>query len=134
MPLPKLPQKVLSSFANLSDLQIQNHRKLQEMSDKFSWKNIYEDLKNNPAAYKTFMLTAKEELEKLLADAPDVAGTIDVFNLDKICSGFDTSADTNDINTNTTNTTTEAGCFSIGNKRLEATIDYLDYLEKSFAA
>ena len=35
MPLPKLPQKVLSSFANLSDLQIQNHRKLQEMSDKF---------------------------------------------------------------------------------------------------
>lgn len=107
----------------------------EDMSDKFSWKNIYEDLKNNPVAYKTFMLTAKEELEKLLADAPDVAGTIDVFNLDKICSGFD-EATYDTINTDPTNTTktTEAGSCSIGNKRMSINIEYLDYLEKSFVA
>lgn len=60
----------------------------EEISDKFSWKNIYEDLKKDPVTYKTFMITAKEELETLLADAPDVAGEIDVFNIDKICGTF----------------------------------------------
>jgi hypothetical protein len=60
----------------------------EEISNKFSWKNIYGDLKEDPATYKTFMLTAKEELEKLLADAPDVAGEINVFNLDNICNSF----------------------------------------------
>lgn len=60
----------------------------EEISDKFSWKNIYEDLKKDPVTYKTFMITAKEELETLLADAPDVAGEIDVFNIDKICETF----------------------------------------------
>ena len=60
----------------------------EEISDKFSWKNIYEDLQKDKATYKAFMLTAKEELEKLLADAPDVAGEINVFDLGKICNGF----------------------------------------------
>lgn len=53
----------------------------EEMSDKFSWKNIYEDFRENPAAYKIFLTVAKEELETLLADAPDVDGAIDVFNI-----------------------------------------------------
>jgi hypothetical protein len=86
----------------------------EEISDKFSWKNIYEDLKDNPAAYKTFMLTAKEELEKLLADAPDVAGEIDVFNLDKICNDF--------------GNTTESGSCGI-RRSISETLDYLEYLD-----
>lgn len=94
----------------------------EEMSDKFSWKNIYEDLKNNPEAYKTFMLTAQEELETLLADAPDVAGEIDVFNLDKICSSFG-------------NNEVSAAGNGFGIRRsIYNTIEYLDYLEKSLIA
>jgi len=64
----------------------------EEITDKFSWKNIYEDFQKDPVAYKTFILTAKEELETLLADAPDVAGQIDPFNIDKILSGMDLTA------------------------------------------
>ena len=91
----------------------------EEISDKFSWKNIKDDLKNNPAAYKTFMLTAQEELEVLLADAPDVAGTIDVFDIDKICNSF-----------------TESGGngISMSQRRLHDTIEYLDYLEQQIAS
>lgn len=87
----------------------------EEISDKFSWKNIKEDLAANPEAYKVFMLTAKEELEKLLADAPDVAGEIDVFDLDKICASF--------------------GGNGIGVRRnIYETIEYLDYLENRYIA
>jgi hypothetical protein len=34
------------------------------------------------------MLASKEELEKLLADAPDTSGEISVFDLNKICDDF----------------------------------------------
>ena len=37
------------------------------------------------------MLTAKEELEKLIAKAPDVAGEIDPFNIYKIINGLETA-------------------------------------------
>ena len=39
------------------------------------------------------MIAAKEELEKLIAKAPDVAGDIDPFNIDKILSGLDTASE-----------------------------------------
>lgn len=60
----------------------------EEISDKFSWKNIYEDLNKDKATKKAFMFAAKEELEKLLADAPDTSGEINVFDLNKICDDF----------------------------------------------
>lgn len=60
----------------------------EEISDKFSWKNIYTDLDKDLATKRAFMLAAKEELEKLLAPAPDVSGTINVFDLGKICQDF----------------------------------------------
>lgn len=84
----------------------------EDISDKFSWKNIYDDLKNNPVAYKTFMVTAKEELEKFLADAPDVAGEIDVFNLDKICNSL--------------------GATNSGIIRNDYAMDYLNYIEEIY--
>lgn len=61
----------------------------EELSEKFSWKNIYEDFQKDKVTYKTFMLAAKEELEKLLADAPDVAGQINPFNIDSILRDLD---------------------------------------------
>jgi len=54
------------------------------ISEKFTWKKIYDDFKNDPKTYKTFMLAAKEELEKLIAPADDVAGDINTFDVDKI--------------------------------------------------
>ena len=65
----------------------------EELTNRFTWKNVYEDFKNDLVAYKTFMIAAKEELEKLIAKAPDVAGDIDPFNIDKILSGLDTASE-----------------------------------------
>ena len=62
----------------------------EELTERFTWKKVYDDFKENPVTYKTFMLTAKEELEKLIAKAPDGAGEIDPFNIDKILSGLET--------------------------------------------
>lgn len=62
----------------------------EELTERFTWKKVYDDFKENPVTYKTFMLTAKEELEKLIAKAPDVAGEIDPFNIDKILNGLET--------------------------------------------
>ena len=63
----------------------------EELTERFTWKKVYDDFKENPVTYKTFMLTAKEELEKLIAKAPDVAGEIDPFNIDKIINGLETA-------------------------------------------
>ena len=60
----------------------------EELTERFTWKKVYEDFKENPVTYKTFMLTAKEELETLVAKAPDVAGQIDPFNIDNILNGL----------------------------------------------
>ncbi len=65
----------------------------EELTNRFTWKNVYEDFKNDLVAYKTFMIAAKEELEKLIAKAPDVAGDIDPFNIGKILSGLDTASE-----------------------------------------
>ena len=54
----------------------------EPISEKFTWKKVYEDFKNDPVAYKSFMLTAKEELETLVAKAEDTAGTIKPFSID----------------------------------------------------
>jgi hypothetical protein len=56
----------------------------EEISEKFSWKNIYEDFNKDKETFRKFMLVAKEELSKLLAKAPDVAGQIDPFNVNDI--------------------------------------------------
>ncbi len=61
----------------------------EEISEKFSWKNIYADFDKDKATFKTFMLVAKEELTKLLAKAPDVAGQIDPFNVNNILNNLD---------------------------------------------
>lgn len=57
----------------------------EPISEKFTWKNCYEDFKNDVKTYKVFMVTAKEELEKLISRAPvDVMGTIKPFDIDDI--------------------------------------------------
>lgn len=61
----------------------------EELTDKFTWKKVYEEFKEDPATYKTFMLTAKEELETLIAKAPDVAGQIEPFNINNILNGLE---------------------------------------------
>lgn len=55
-----------------------------ELSEKFTWKNIYEDFSKDKKSYRAFMIVAKEELEKLVAPAPDVSGTIKPFDVDGI--------------------------------------------------
>ena len=64
----------------------------EEISGKFTWKNIYTDFKNDPATYKTFLLTAKRELETLISPALDVAGKINPFSIDSLIN------DLNNIN------------------------------------
>lgn len=57
----------------------------EPISEKFTWKNCYEDFKNDVKTYRTFMIVAKEELEKLISRAPvDVMGTIKSFDMDDI--------------------------------------------------
>jgi len=63
-------------------------KKGNELTERFTWKKIYEDFKEDPVTYKTFMLTAKEELMELIAKAPDVAGQIDPFNVDNIINSL----------------------------------------------
>jgi hypothetical protein len=61
----------------------------EPISEKFTWKNCYEDFKKDPVTYKNFMIVAKEELEKLISKAPtDVEGTIQSFNMDDIISNL----------------------------------------------
>lgn len=55
-----------------------------EISNRFSWRNIYTDFEKDKELTKAFMLAAKEELETLIAPAPDVAGKINPFDVNKI--------------------------------------------------
>lgn len=66
----------------------------ETISEKFTWKKVYEDFKNDPSTYKNFMITAKEELETLIAKADDTSGEINVFNIDQIVNGFDNDTTT----------------------------------------
>lgn len=61
-----------------------------ELSEKFTWKKIYEEFKSNPSTYKAFMVAAKEELETLISKADDVAGQINPFDVDKVLDSLDT--------------------------------------------
>lgn len=64
----------------------------EPISEKFAWKTCYEDFKNDPSTYKVFMITAKEELEKLISRAPvDVMGTIKPFDIDDIINEIESA-------------------------------------------
>lgn len=54
-----------------------------EISEKFTWKHVYEDFTKNPATAKAFLTVAKEELEKYISPALDVAGTIKPFDINQ---------------------------------------------------
>jgi hypothetical protein len=55
----------------------------EPISEKFTWKTVYEDFKKNPETFKVFMTTAKEELDALVAKAPDETGRKnDIFDID----------------------------------------------------
>ena len=64
----------------------------EPISEKFTWKKIYDDFKTDHASYRAFMLTAKEELETLIAKADDNSGRIDPFNVDKILGELNTTS------------------------------------------
>lgn len=57
------------------------NEKGEEISEKFTWKKIYEDFAKNPETAKAFLTVAKEELEKYVSPALDVAGTIKPFDI-----------------------------------------------------
>ena len=52
-----------------------------ELTEKFTWKNIYKDFNDNHDTAKMFLLAAREELEKYISPALDVAGTIKPFDI-----------------------------------------------------
>lgn len=54
----------------------------EPISEKFTWKTIYQDFAENKDTLKTFMKAAKEELEKIISHAPDNAGKIEPFDID----------------------------------------------------
>lgn len=55
----------------------------EPITERFGWRTMYEDFKNNPDSLNTFMRTAKEELNALISKAPeDIAGTIDVIDME----------------------------------------------------
>ena len=57
----------------------------EPISEKFTWKTCYEDFKHDINTYKVFMMTAREELEKLIAKAPiDDTKTSKRFDMDAI--------------------------------------------------
>lgn len=64
----------------------------EPVSEKFTWKKIYDDFKTDHESYRAFMLAAKEELETLIAKADDNSGRIDPFNVDKILGELNTTS------------------------------------------
>jgi hypothetical protein len=59
----------------------------EPISEKFTWKTVYEDFSKSPATYKTFMIAAREELETLISKAYDTNPNqeqINVFDVDSI--------------------------------------------------
>lgn len=60
----------------------------ETISERFTWRKIYEDFNNDPSTYKSFMLVAKEELETLIAPAPDVSGQNVVFDVDSVINSL----------------------------------------------
>lgn len=59
----------------------------EPISEKFTWKTVYEDFSKSPVTYKTFMIAAREELETLISKAYDTNPNqeqINVFDVDSI--------------------------------------------------
>ena len=59
------------------------------ISKNFSWKNIYNDFLQDKETYRTFMVAAKEELEKFISRADDTAGTINPFDINATIINLD---------------------------------------------
>ena len=60
----------------------------EPISNKFTWKNIHSEFKEDPATYKIFMQTAKKELETLISRAYDVE-PIQPFSVDNILNDLE---------------------------------------------
>ena len=60
----------------------------EPISEKFTWKTVHDDFKKNPETFKIFMTVAKEELETLIAPAPDAEESINVFDVDQILNSL----------------------------------------------
>lgn len=58
--------------------------KHEPITEKFTWKKVHDEFKNNPDMFKTFMTVAKEELDKLIPPAVDNSGKIEPFDVDSI--------------------------------------------------
>lgn len=55
-----------------------------EMTNKFTWKKIYDDFKNDPETFKTFMHEARIELETLVATSDEnAAGSINPLDMNQ---------------------------------------------------
>lgn len=61
----------------------------EELSDKFTWKNVYKEFKDNPNTYKVFMQAAKEELDAIISKTDhESIGTIDPFDVNKVLASL----------------------------------------------
>ena len=60
----------------------------EPISNKFTWKNIHAEFKEDPVTYKIFMQTAKKELETLISRAYDVE-PIQPFSVDNILNDLE---------------------------------------------
>lgn len=56
----------------------------QPITNKFSWKGCYEDFEKDRESFKTFMITAREELECYISKAVDNDDKIDPMDLDSM--------------------------------------------------
>lgn len=55
----------------------------EPISEKFTWKHVYQDFEKDPQTFKQFMLVAKEELETLISKADETtSGTIKPFSIE----------------------------------------------------
>ena len=66
------------------------------ISKNFSWKHIYEDFEKDKETFRTFMIAAKEELEKFISRADDTAGTINPFDINATIIDLDGATDIQD--------------------------------------
>jgi hypothetical protein len=58
----------------------------EEITNRFSWRNCYEDFKNDPDSYRVFMQTCREELEAYVSKSDEnAAGTINPLDLSQFC-------------------------------------------------
>lgn len=56
----------------------------EPISERFTWRHIYEDFEKDPASYKIFIKTAKDELETFISPATNFQEEPTVFSFDSI--------------------------------------------------